>query len=221
MPVQHDVLLIGGAPGAGKSTLAEAAAAALGWRQLPGDSLVQAMRGAAAMDTHPDLHLSRPGGHVEYFTEGPPEKLVADAKALQDAAWRGFERVVRFHARYGPSVVIDSWTFAPSNVSALGLPMVFGVWIVIDLAVLDERERPPPGYVDPSPDPERRRANFAHRSAWCNEFVEREASRLNMPILRQDGTRSVAEHVDAILRIVGERGRQGAAGVGATGSPTG
>lgn len=206
MPASPHVLLVGGAPGAGKTTLAEAVAGELGWRWLPGDALVTAMRGVAGADTHPDLHLSGPGGHVEYFTDGPADKLVADAIALQSAAWGGFRNVIRFHARYGPAVVIDSWTFAPGFVAELDLANVTGVWIVIDPDVLEEREAPPPGYVDPSPDPEQRRANFLHRSLWCNDFVEREATRLGLPVLRQDGTTAVDTHVAEIVATMSNSG---------------
>ncbi|HSF87215.1 MAG TPA: AAA family ATPase [Acidimicrobiia bacterium] len=201
------VVLIGGAPGSGKTTLAEAVAKDLGWRWLPGDALVTAMRGVASPETHPDLHLSPGGTHVEYFTNGPPAKLVADAIALQAAAWQGFEHVIRFHARYGPSVVIDSWTFSPGNVAALGLSNVIGFWIIIDPAALDEREKPPPGYVDPSTNPARRRANFRHRSLWCNDFVQREATRLGMALLYQDGATPLDVHVATIGSRVGPQRR--------------
>jgi hypothetical protein len=175
----------------------------LEWRWIPGDSLVNAMRGVTTDESHPALHVAAGGRHVEYFTEGPPEKLIADARALQETAWPGFAHVIRFHAKYGPSVVIESWTFSPYNVAALRLDNVRAVWIVIDLDVLDDREEPPPGYVDPSPDPERRRTNFRHRSAWTNSFVEEAATRLDLTILRQDGTQSVADHVAAIRELTG------------------
>ena len=198
-----NVLLVGGAPGAGKTTLARAVAAELGWMALPGDALATAMRGVTTPETHPALHVVGRGLHVEYFTQGPPEKLVADAMDLQEEAWPGFERVTSFHARFGPSATIDSWTFSPANVASLGLDNVLAVWIVIDPSVLSEREEPPSDYIDPSPHPERRRANFFHRSLWCNEFMEREAKAHEMTVLYQDGSQSVADHVAAIIAVGG------------------
>mgnify|MGYP001816827187 CR=1 FL=1 len=193
------VVLIGGAPGAGKTTLARAVAERLGWLALPGDALVTAMRGVTERATHPALHVAGRGRHVEYFTNGPPEKLVDDAIRLQAEAWPGFERVISFHSRFGPSATVDSWTFTPGNVAGLELDNAVAVWIVIDRAELEKREQPQPGYVDPSPDPERRRSNFLHRSLWCNGYMEREAKLHGMPVLYQDGTHSVSEHVAAVL----------------------
>lgn len=202
---EPQVVLIGGAPGAGKTTLATAVAAELGWRWTPGDDLATAMRGVTSPETHPALHVAAGGRHVEYFTAGPPEKLVADARALQDQAWPGFALLARFHAKYGPSLVTESWTFSPGNVAALEHDRVHGVWIVIDPAILDEREQPPPGYVDPSDDPVRRRANFMHRSLWCNRFVEEEATRLGLPVVHQNGSKSVTDLVAAVIDRLGLR----------------
>ena len=101
------VLLIGGPPGAGKSTLGRAVAAELGFGSLTVDDLVVAARVLTTEETHPDLHHMRRVGYRQYFTDGPAEKLVSDALALEAAMWPAVEQVIVSHAASKSPLVID------------------------------------------------------------------------------------------------------------------
>jgi hypothetical protein len=41
--------------------------------------------------------------------------------------------------------------------------------------------------------------NFLARSFWYNDLIQREASEYNLPIIKQDGSRSVESLCDEVL----------------------
>ena len=201
--VERRVLLIGGPPGAGKTTLGRAIAAAMGFASLTVDDLAVAARAVTSAETHPALHPMAGVGHTIYFTQGPPEKLIADSVALQNALWPAVERVVRAHATVKDSIVIDWWLLAPELVARLNDAKVASIWLHIAPDVLEERERANTEFLDGSADPERMLANFMRRSLWRNDLVASQARRLGLPVLHQDGRASVADLTSAAIERLG------------------
>lgn len=197
------VLLIGGPPGAGKTTLGRAIAAATGAISVTGDVLATAIRSVTSPTSHPAFFQMTGGGHTAYFTDSAPESLIANATDLEDAMWPAVERVVKSHLARGDSLVLDWWLLTPRKVAALDDDSVASVWMWIDPGVLEERERLNTEFLDGSPDPDRMFSNFMHRSRWRNDLVEAEATRLGLPVLRQHGASSVADLVAEALAAAG------------------
>lgn len=196
---QHKVYLIGGAPGAGKTTLGSALATRIGGTSLSVDDLMTAAQAVTTPETHPDLHVMRHVPHLEYFTNSSAAQLQADATRQHEATWPLIERVVRKHAGSGSPIVIDGWHIRPEWVRGLGLATVWAGWIVAAEGVLEEREGRNRGWLEGSSDPDRMLANFLSRSLWFNALMREQVPALGMHLLLQDGETSVEEHCDLVL----------------------
>ncbi len=192
-----EVILIGGPPGAGKTSLGRALAAHLGYASVTGDDLATAARAVADPTAHPELSLMRGIGHQRYFTETPPEIQIADAGRLEETMWPIIERVVATHLREGDPIVIDWWLLSPRRVADLREPRVGSLWLHIDHHALEERERSNADFWEGSAHPETMFASFMARSLWRNSLVADEASTLGLPVLHQSGHASVDDLVAA------------------------
>lgn len=197
------VVLIGGPPGAGKTTLARSVASALGYAALSADDLAVAARAVTSPKRSRALHPMAGSGHTRYFTESTVEGLIEDAQALQDALWPAVERVVRLHETMDDPVVIDWWLLAPDLVASLRDERVGSIWLHVEPSVLTQRERANAHFFADSPDPQRMLDNFMGRSLWRNRWVASEARRLGLPVLHQDGSVPVANLTSAALDLMG------------------
>jgi len=182
------VMLVGGAPGIGKTTLGRALAARLETTSLSTDDLHAAAKAVTSPGSHPGIHVMARKPSVLYFTETPAEQLIADADAQHEAMWPAVEKVIRNHLAWGSPIVIDGWVLRPDWVAKLELGDRVGqVWLVADPGVLEARERANPEFFSNSPDPARMLENFLARSRWFNALVESQAAEQGAKVLRQNG----------------------------------
>jgi 2-phosphoglycerate kinase len=197
--LKSKVFLIGGAPGAGKTTLGTALAIRLGVTSLTIDDLVTAAIAITSPETHPGLHALRKMPHLEYFTHSAVDQLKADATLRHEATWPMIEAVIRKYTRRGSGIVIDGWHIRPNWVAQLNMENVWSGWIVVSPAVLEARERQNESWFQGSPDPQQMFENFLARSLWYNDLIKKQATELQMNILPQDGQTSVDELCELVL----------------------
>lgn len=197
--MHNKVFLIGGAPGAGKTTLGCALAVKLGVTSLTIDDLVTAAIAITTPETHSGLHVMRTVPHIEYYTNSSLEQLKADATARHEATFPMVERVIRKYVALGKGIVIDGWHLRPGWVAKLALDYVSAHWIVIDHHVLEEREKQNVDFFQESPNPDKMFQNFLGRSLWYNNLIKEEATELGMNVLYQNGALSVDDLCQQIL----------------------
>lgn len=183
------VVLIGGAPGVGKTTLGRALAARIDGASLTVDDLLTAAQGVTTPESHPGLHVMALRDSIEYFSTSSVAQLIEDASIQHEATWPAIETVIRKHSRWGPRIVIDGWALRPGKVA--GLENVISLWLVADRGVLEQRERANVAYFGKSRDPEGMLQNFLGRSLWYNDLIRQEATRHRLDILQQNGYASV------------------------------
>jgi len=140
-------------------------------------------------ESHPGLHVMRKVPSHVYFTDTAPEQLIADAQEQHAAVWPLVERLLHKYRRENSGVVVDAWHLRPSIVAPL--QDVQSLWLVAAPEVLEARENANRDWLQESRDPQRMLRNFLARSLHFNAFVEREAMTVGLPVLRQDGSRSV------------------------------
>ena len=196
------VLLIGGPPGAGKTTLTRVLGARLGFLATTVDDLVTTARLVTDARSQPDLHRTRGVGHLDYFTDGPPERLIADAVALSGIMWPVLEKVIQRHGNDKAPIVMDWWLFDPDRIAMITDTSIRSVWLHIDPDVLDDRERSLAGFREGSSNPDRMHSNFMARSLWRNQLIAERAAELGLPLLHQPGHRPVEHLADEAMQLL-------------------
>jgi 2-phosphoglycerate kinase len=198
-----NVFLIGGAPGAGKTTLGCTLAAKLGIASVTIDDLMTVAQTVTTPETHPGLHVMRNVPYLEYFTNSSVDQLKTDANIQHEATWPFVKSLILKHATWDPSpIVIDGWHLRPNRVAELNLHNIWSGWIVISPSVLTEREKKNLKWLQGSSSPERMYENFLARSLWYNDLIQEQAASLQMNILPQTGDDSVDDLCNMILKTI-------------------
>lgn len=194
------VFLIGGAPGAGKTTLCCALAARIGASSVTIDDLMTVAKTATTPETHPGLYLYRNMSHLEYFTNCSIERLKSDAESQHEAVWPFVKNLIVKHFNWTTtSIVIDGWHLRPHMIAELDDGRINPNWIFISPRALEKRERENAEFLRGSSDPEKMFQNFMARSLWFNDLFKKEAEEFGMTVIHQEGQTVVDVLCDAVL----------------------
>jgi len=162
------VILIGGAPMSGKTTVAYRLAATFGYGCLSTDDLGEALRAVTTKDSHPHLHPMDGYDYREYYVTRSPDALIADVTREHRALWPAVQSVIRKHATWGKPIVIEGWGLWPERVTQLRLPSVRALWFVADEQTLHERLVQAVEFYGGASNEEAMRDHYLARSFWYN-----------------------------------------------------
>ncbi len=162
------VILIGGAPMSGKTTVAHRLAATLGYGCLSTDDLGEAIRAVTTKDAHLHLHPMDGYDYREYFVTRSPDALIADISLEHHTMWPAVQRVIRKHATWGQPIVIEGWHLWPERVTQLRLPNVHALWFVANEETLHERMVKAVEFYGGASDEEAMMRHYLARSFWYN-----------------------------------------------------
>ncbi len=123
------IYLIGGAPGAGKTTLGCALAAKIGGASVTIDDLVTIAKTATTTETHPELYLFRDMSYQQYFTNSSLEQLQRDAEQQHAAIWPFVRNLIVRHFDWTTTpIVIDGWHLRPHRIAAMNDKRIDASW---------------------------------------------------------------------------------------------
>jgi 2-phosphoglycerate kinase len=162
------VILIGGAPMSGKTTVAHRLAAILGYGCLSTDDLGEAIRAVTTKDSHPHLHPMDGYDYREYYVTRSPDALIADVSLEHRALWPAVESVIRKYATWGAPSVIEGWSLWPERVTQLQLTSVRSLWFVAHEQTLYERMVTAVEFYGGASDEAAMMGHYLARSFWYN-----------------------------------------------------
>jgi 2-phosphoglycerate kinase len=174
------VILIGGAPMTGKSTVARMLAGQLNYGCISTDDIGQAIEAVTTQVSHPALHRLAGQDFREYYVTRSVEELVADAELRHAALWPALKRVILAHAEWGTPIVMEGWALQPDKVAQLPAGNVSSIWLIAGDGLLEQRVRQDEFWRGAS-DEQAMIRHFAARSLHFNDRIRAETSRLGLP----------------------------------------
>jgi 2-phosphoglycerate kinase len=199
------VILIGGSPTSGKSTVARSISSLLGFSVISTDDLGAAARGVTGPAVVPDLFAARAEDYREYYISHSSEELLEHAQRSHRALWPAIESVIREHATWASSAIIEGWSVLPDLVAKLDLRGVAAVWIEVPDHVLEARARADTPFHEGASNPDRMIRQFTRRSVEFALWLRAQTSALQLPLVRLSGAETPEEASRALLDAIGGR----------------
>jgi 2-phosphoglycerate kinase len=199
------VVLIGGAPFTGKTTVACKLAANLGYSNLSTDDIGLGVGAVATRKYHPDLFSMAGYDYREYYVEHSLEELICHTVKAHRTLWPAIEAVIRAHASWGRPIVIEGWSLYPERVRELELPNLQAIWLIADEELLESRIRQEEEFYRGASDEEKMIRQYLKRSHWYSSRVRSEAQRLDMACIELRVDHSPDEVCEQCLYLFQQR----------------
>jgi len=195
------VALIGGTSHTGKSSLAAALAARLGWPSLSTDRLGRHPGRPWRADATP-----LPEHVVRHFLTLSPDELIAAQLAFdRTIRWPAVRDTIHRHASEdaaGP-LVLEGSGLLPHLVVELDLPAARGVWLTAAPELIAARIRRDSSYETADPQARRLIEQFTARSLLYDAAMMADVRRLGLPCLEVSDARGVAVLAGAAAGALG------------------
>jgi 2-phosphoglycerate kinase len=172
---ESEVLIMGGAPFSGKTTLAKRLAAQRGYGLVAIDDVGTAVRAVTTPRSHPALHPMAGWDYRAYYLAHPPVTLIHHSRQEHDALWPAIAAVIHAHLQWAGPVILEGWQLDPDRVASLTHPQLRACWLLVDDAVLEARLRADMAFYQGASDVERLIQHYLARSRWANARVRRAA----------------------------------------------
>ena len=193
--VVSEVIVIGGAPFSGKTTLATRLAAQRGYALVAIDDLGTAVRALTTAQSHPALHPMTGWDYRAYYIEHTPATLIHHSMREHEALWPAIVAVIDAHLQWAGPMILEGWQLDPTRVASLTHSQLRACWLLVDGAVLEARLRADTAFYHGCADVERLIRHYLARSRWVNDRV-RQAAGHETGVVLEVGP---GETVDAIM----------------------
>jgi 2-phosphoglycerate kinase len=172
---ESEVIVMGGAPFSGKSTLAKRLAAQRGYGLVAIDDVGTAVRAVTTPQSHPALHPMAGWDYRAYYIAHSPATLIHHSRQEHDALWPAIAALIHAHLQWAGPVILEGWQLDPDRVTSLTHPQLRACWLLVDDAVLEARLRADTAFYQGASDVERLIQHYLARSRWANDRVRRAA----------------------------------------------
>jgi 2-phosphoglycerate kinase len=167
MRAASEVIVIGGAPFSGKTTLAKRLAAQRGYALVAIDDLGTALRALTTPQSHPDLHPMAGWDYRAYYVAHTPPTLIEHSRREHQALWPAIAAVIHAHLQWAGPVILEGWQLDPDRVWAVSHPHLRTCWLLVDEAVLEARLQADTAFYQGCTDVERLIRHYLARSQHC------------------------------------------------------
>jgi 2-phosphoglycerate kinase len=192
------VVLIGGTSNVGKSTVAQAVAAELGFECRSTDHLARHPgRPWRTAEREVPAHVAE---HYESYTV---DELITSVLYHYERLWPRIEELITTRAADGPGLVLEGSALWPAHVASLAVPNTAAVWLVADDVVVRDRVHSAGGYAAATVRERLLMDRFLARTRRYQDLMLDAVGALGLARIDSGGGRSVEQLVELVLAAVG------------------
>lgn len=196
------IILLGGAPNTGKTTVSRVIASRLKYGCLSTDDLLKAITSVTTPESHPSFHFMAGWTTQEYYVNHTADELIFHNMERLKTFHLAIEGVIKSHLAKDDPIVIEGFGLWPNAIKNLNSPDIGMVWLVADETLLDKRTRNIKPLYEGASDEERLIQNYVGRSVCYNSKVIEAVERLGFPLIKVSDEISVEALSETLLKTI-------------------
>jgi 2-phosphoglycerate kinase len=202
------VVLIGGPPCVGKSTVARCIAARYQYGCISTDDIAKAVRSVcrALARREPDPMAGM--DWRAYFATTPVDVLLEHDAASRAQIWPAIDGIVRAHVTRDDPLVMEGYALWPEQVMAAGFTATGAVWLTGSDRLLESRIRSNPEFYRGAADEDALIRNFMRRSSRHSEQMLASAAACGAAVVTVLPGHTVDEIADRCVSALAVRGNR-------------
>lgn len=161
------VILIGGTPFSGKTTIARKIASVLEYSCISTDDI-----GAAIKAIIPEYSPMTEIDYREYYIKHNVSELIEHTEKLHQKLWPAIENVIKAHSLWSNPIVVEGWALRPEKVLNLEYNNVKSIWFLADEKLLEERVKKDKDFYLGASDEGKMITHYLQRSFHTNKEIE-------------------------------------------------
>ena len=189
------VILIGGSPMVGKSTVAAATASKLPYSCV---SVISTDDIGEILLTVSDIDPMKGQNYLEYYAHSPKKKLIGDITEYHRKLEPAICRLIDIHSTWGNPLIMEGYALYPELMGKINSDNVFSVWLIAGDGLLEKRMKARKSFYQDAKEPEKAIENYLYRSEWHNRkiFEECKAEKQKYITVNED---SAAQDIAAMI----------------------
>lgn len=172
------VILIGGSPMSGKTTLAIKLAAKYEYGCISTDDIGEIIGTVSEVDPMKNFD------YREYYISKSIEDLINDIFLYHRRLWPSIKHLIEIHSNWSSPIIIEGWALYPNLVKLIENDNLRTIWLVSDEDVLEQRLLSHKDFYRGSSDEQKMITNYLLRSLWHNETIFQQVNELNHDLIR-------------------------------------
>jgi len=182
MEAKNEVILIGGSPMSGKTTVASKIASKLGYPCISTDDLWIVANELTTKETHPQLHYMNKLKFMEYYLSKEKEELFTDINNCHKALWPAIKAVIEAHIKWNGSAVIEGYALYPKEIAKMRDDNIKPLWLICENDVFSKRyDDHREGFMEGCEDPVKMKDNYVGRSNLHNKLIFKGVEKYDFP----------------------------------------
>ena len=192
------VILIGGSPMVGKTTLANQLCSRYGYSCLSTDDIGEILQ------TVTDINPMKGLDYRQYYIDKSEEELIEDIQEYHIKIWPAVKRLVEIHSSWGTPIVIEGYALYPQLVNSIKTKGVRSIWLIGDEELFQERIAANKLFHEGASVPKLMIKKYLQRSIWHNLRLLQEATECGEVFFNVNELLSQQSFLDEVTNVLTE-----------------
>lgn len=177
---KYKVILIGGSPMIGKTSLAIKIASQLKYCCLSTDDLGEAVR---AINTNKDLDPMKGFDYRSYYLKKTAAELIEETFIQHHLMEKSIMKVVKAHYEWGHPAVIEGWNLYPEFLTKYKKPDILSIWLTANKDFFKTRIFNNNLFSSGATAENKWIKNYLERTKWHNSIIKKQAVVFNEKLI--------------------------------------